>query len=85
MIDEYYSLVPSHPNDPGRLVLPLLLNRLADEKHRNISVILAGYPAEMEALLKTNPGITSRFPNVFEFKDFTFEEMVTLLSYLGMS
>lgn len=75
MIDEAYSLVSSHPNDPGRLVLPLLLNRLADEKHRNISVILAGYPAEMEALLKTNPGITSRFPNVFEFKDFTFEEL----------
>ncbi len=89
MIDEAYSLVSAHPTDPGRLILPLLLSRLADESRRNISVILAGYPTEMESLLKTNPGITSRFPNVFDFKDFTFDELcrITLnkIDYYGYS
>lgn len=89
MIDEAYSLVSAHPTDPGRLILPLLLSRLADESRRNISVILAGYPAEMESLLKTNPGITSRFPNMFDFKDFTFDELcrITLnkIDYYGYS
>ena len=75
MIDEAYSLVSAHPQDPGRIVLPLLLNKLADEKYRNISVILAGYPNEMESLLKTNPGISSRFANTFEFPDFSFEQL----------
>ena len=75
MIDEAYSLVSSHPNDPGRLVLPLLLNRLADESRRNISVVLAGYPVEMDNLLKTNPGITSRFANKFEFCDFSIDQL----------
>lgn len=75
LIDEAYSLVSSHPQDPGRMVLPLLLNLLADESFRNISVILAGYPIEMKALLKSNPGITSRFPNNFEFKDFSFDQL----------
>ena len=75
MIDEAYSLVSSHPADPGRLVLPLLLNLLADETQRNISVVLAGYPAEMDNLLKTNPGITSRFANKFEFSDFSIDQL----------
>lgn len=75
MIDEAYSLVSAHPQDPGRIVLPLLLNKLADENYRNISVILAGYPNEMESLLKTNPGITSRFANTFEFPDFSFDQL----------
>lgn len=87
MIDEAYSLVSAHPSDPGRLVLPLLLNRLADESRRNISVVLAGYPAEMHNLLKTNPGITSRFANKFEFKDFSLDQLYDItrnkIAYYG--
>ena len=81
LIDEAYSLVSNHAQDPGRNVLPLLLPLLADESTRDISVILAGYPAEMNALLKSNPGITSRFNNNFEFKDFTFDQLCDISQY----
>ncbi|MGC4389035.1 hypothetical protein ABXW34_24635, partial [Streptococcus suis] len=41
-------------------------------------IIFAGYTKEMEAFLKTNPGLTSRAPNRFDFEDFTTQEIVSL-------
>ena len=32
-------------------------------------IILAGYQKEMTAFLQTNSGLSSRFPNVFNFAD----------------
>ncbi len=42
-------------------------------------VILAGYTREMDAFLKVNPGLRSRFPLQIEFPDYTPEEMAELL------
>lgn len=77
-IDEAYSLASASDKDPGRLVLPQLLELLADEKDRDIAVILAGYTKPMEGLITTNPGLESRFLNRFTFDAFTEEQLMEI-------
>lgn len=78
MIDEAYLLATKNENDPGRLVIQLLMNVLADETQRDIAVVLCGYKQPMMKLLDTNPGLQSRFPNKFEFPDFTVTELLEI-------
>ena len=78
MIDEAYLLASKNENDPGRMVVQLLMNVLADETQRDIAVVLCGYKEPMKKLLDSNPGLYSRFPNKFEFADFTVEELLEI-------
>lgn len=78
MIDEAYLLNSSHPNDPGKLVIQLLMNILADESQRDIAIVLCGYKEPMQKLLELNPGLQSRFPNKFEFPDFNIDELLEI-------
>lgn len=78
MIDEAYQLNGKYEGDPGKLVVPLLMNISADEKQRDIAIVLCGYKEPMEKLLDTNPGLYSRFPNRFEFADFTVDELLEI-------
>ena len=78
MIDEAYLLNGKHDNDPGKLVIQLLMNILADETQRDIAVVLCGYKEQMQRLLDINPGLESRFPNKFEFSDFTVDELLEI-------
>ncbi len=78
MIDEAYLLNSSNPNDPGKIVIQLLMNILADESQRDLAVVLCGYKTPMQKLLDLNPGLQSRFPNKFEFADFTTEELLSI-------
>lgn len=75
LIDEAYTLVSPNEMDYARNVLPLMLQLLADEEYRDIAVVLCGYDSEMEYLIKSNPGIRSRFPNIFQFKDYSMPEL----------
>lgn len=78
MIDEAYLLNGKHETDPGKLVIQLLMNILADETQRDIAVVLCGYKEPMQKLLDSNPGLQSRFPNKFEFTDFSIEELLEI-------
>ena len=78
MVDEAYLLNSKHESDPGKLVVQLLMNILADETQRDIAIVLCGYKEPMEKLLDTNPGLQSRFPNKFEFADFTIDELLEI-------
>ena len=78
MIDEAYLLNGKHEHDPGKLVLPLLMNILADETQRDIAVVLCGYKEPMMKMLDSNPGLQSRFPNMFEFQDFSVPELLEI-------
>ena len=78
MIDEAYLLHGKSDRDPGRLVIQLLMNILADESQRDIAVVLCGYKEPMKELLALNPGLDSRFPNKFEFPDFSIEELLRI-------
>ena len=78
MIDEAYLLSGKNEHDPGRLVIQLLMEVLADETQRDIAVVLCGYKEPMMKLLDSNPGLQSRFPNRFEFSDFTIDELLEI-------
>ena len=78
MIDEAYLLNGKHDNDPGKLVVQLLMNILADETQRDIAIVLCGYKEQMMKLLDMNPGLQSRFPNKLEFTDFTVDELLEI-------
>lgn len=78
MIDEAYLLNGKHENDPGKLVIQLMMNILSDERQRDIAVVLCGYKEPMQKLLDSNPGLQSRFPNKFEFADFTIDELLEI-------
>ncbi len=63
-IDEAYSLVVREAQDPyGDEAVQALLKRAEDDRNRLV-VILAGYPVEMDRLLHSNPGLSSRFNRV---------------------
>ncbi len=74
-IDEAYSLVAETGDDPyGREAVQALLKRMEDDRARLV-VILAGYPNEMETLLRTNPGLSSRFNTKLTFEDYSPENL----------
>ena len=78
MLDEAYLFNGKNKNDPGKLVIQLLMNTLADETQRDIAIVLCGYKDEMMQLLELNPGLESRLPNRFEFTDFNVNELLEI-------
>jgi hypothetical protein len=78
MIDEAYLLNGKNDHDPGKMIIQLLMNILADESQRDIAIVLCGYKEPMMKMLDTNPGLQSRFPNKFEFTDFTVDELLEI-------
>lgn len=76
-IDEAYQLVDGHEKDFGRIVMNSLLTELGNDES-DMVVILAGYTAPMKKLLESNEGIESRFPNVFNFEDYTTDELMQI-------
>lgn len=70
-IDEAYSLVSDSAEDAfGSEAIQALLKRMEDDRERLI-VILAGYPREMDKLLTSNPGLSSRINYHLDFEDYS--------------
>ncbi|MCR4397824.1 MAG: AAA family ATPase [Firmicutes bacterium] len=81
-IDEAYSLARDKDDVYGIEAVDTLVKAMEDNRE-NLVVILAGYTAEMEEFLKTNPGLRSRFNYTVEFPDYTPEEMLKILGVLA--
>jgi AAA+ superfamily predicted ATPase len=73
-IDEAYSLISKSENDYGKEAIATLLKRMEDNRDRLI-VILAGYSAEMQQFIDSNPGLQSRFNRYIEFPDYSADEL----------
>lgn len=74
-IDEAYSLVSEQDQDSfGSEAVATLLKRMEDDRARLV-VILAGYPAPMQSLIDSNPGLASRFQRSIEFPDYSAAEL----------
>ena len=74
-IDEAYALTSrGSDKDFGPEVVERLLKELDDNPA--IAIIFAGYPAEMEQFLSSNPGLRSRLPNVIHFPDYSPNELI---------
>jgi AAA+ superfamily predicted ATPase len=81
-IDEAYSLVSSEGEDLfGHEAIQVLLKRMEDDRERLV-VILAGYPAEMQKLLRSNPGLSSRFSRNLEFVDYSPLELAQIFGVM---
>jgi SpoVK/Ycf46/Vps4 family AAA+-type ATPase len=75
-IDEAYALSSAggSAHDFGNEVIQTILKRMED-KRGQFFVFAAGYPENMEAFMKANPGLSSRFDKVLRFEDYTPEEL----------
>ncbi len=81
-VDEAYSLALRDGKDAyGEEAVQALLKRSEDDRSRLV-VILAGYPEEMGELLKSNPGLSSRFHRVLTFDDYSPLELARIFAYL---
>lgn len=77
-IDEAYSLISSESEDTfGHEAVQTLLKRMEDDRQRLV-IILAGYPVEMQTLLRSNPGLSSRFSRKLEFIDYSSLELARI-------
>ncbi len=81
-VDEAYSLVAESGEDAyGDEAVQALLKRMEDDRSRLV-VVLAGYPEPMDNLVKSNPGLSSRFQRSFAFPDYTPDELLKI--FLGL-
>jgi SpoVK/Ycf46/Vps4 family AAA+-type ATPase len=78
-IDEAYSLTG---DQYGTEAIDTLVKEMEDRRD-DLVVIVAGYPAPMQAFVAANPGLASRFRTTIEFDDYTDDELVDILTMLA--
>jgi SpoVK/Ycf46/Vps4 family AAA+-type ATPase len=78
-VDEAYSLTG---DEYGTEAVNTLVKEMEDRRD-DLVVIVAGYPAPMEAFISANPGLASRFRTTIEFDDYSDDELVTILTLLA--
>lgn len=81
-IDEAYSIVGDKDDSFGKEAVSTLIKRMEDDR-KNLIVILAGYTAQMNTFIETNPGFKSRFNRYIEFTDYAPGELMAI--YASMS
>ncbi|MGB0851269.1 MAG: AAA family ATPase, partial [Bacteroidia bacterium] len=62
--------------DFGKEAIEILLKELSDGK--DIAIVAAGYPNEMDTFLESNPGLKSRFRMIYDFPDYTPQELLQI-------
>jgi SpoVK/Ycf46/Vps4 family AAA+-type ATPase len=75
-IDEAYSLAreADDSKDFGKEAIEVLIKEMSDGS-KDLAIMVAGYPHEMDIFLKSNPGMKSRFANYFHFEDYLPDEL----------
>ncbi|MEC1157775.1 MULTISPECIES: AAA family ATPase [Cytobacillus] len=82
-IDEAYALKNGENDQFGQEAIDTIIKCMEDYR-KEMVVILAGYDAEMNKLMKANPGFTSRIAYKFRFVDYTPEQLSKLaMLYIG--
>ena len=80
-IDEAYQLNPQRGGSFMQEALDELCAKLTDVAFKGkILVLLAGYDADMDEMLSSNPGLKSRFAERLEFKDLSIEATRDLIA-----
>jgi len=82
LIDEAYALARGGENDFGLEAVDTLVKFMEDHRD-DLSIVAAGYPAEMSELIDTNPGLKSRFTRTIEFPDYDTDELVAIFGLIS--
>jgi Holliday junction resolvasome RuvABC ATP-dependent DNA helicase subunit len=77
LIDEAYSLARGGDNDFGREAIDTLVKFMEDHRD-DLAIVAAGYTAEMNDFVDTNPGLKSRFTRTVNFPDYTDDELTEI-------
>jgi len=76
-VDEAYRLAGGHF---AQEALDELTDSITKPQYaKKLVIILAGYEKDINRLMSMNPGLTSRFPEVVDFRNLTPTECVSLL------
>eukprot|EP00919_Chromeraceae_sp_WS-2016_P034909 GHVR01082672.1.p1 GENE.GHVR01082672.1~~GHVR01082672.1.p1 ORF type:complete len:2320 (+),score=323.74 GHVR01082672.1:1195-8154(+) len=82
-IDEAYTLNPSNSHSFNNEIIDELVRQMTLEEVKGKTVIImAGYEKEIEDLMKSNPGLKSRFTETVYFENFSSEASVALVKNL---
>lgn len=54
-----------------------------EDYHDELIVILAGYPDEMDYFLQLNPGLTSRFPFIINFSNYSADQLLKIAKHMA--
>ncbi|QEG38418.1 AAA family ATPase [Roseimaritima ulvae] len=82
-IDEAYTLIDRSGQDQyGREAIQTLLKRMEDQRDQLV-VILAGYPQEMEVMIRSNPGLSSRVGTTMHFDDYSPAELSRIFALIA--
>lgn len=76
-IDEAYALARTSQQDFGHEAVETLLKMMEDHRD-NLVVIVAGYGAEMDEFIRSNPGLSSRFNRFLHFPNYTPDELLAI-------
>ena len=84
-IDEAYALARKNDDskDFGKEAIEILLKEMSDGDG-DLSIIVAGYPEEMENFLESNPGLKSRFNMHYDFPDYTPQDLMQIAEYTAL-
>ncbi|MFB7292729.1 right-handed parallel beta-helix repeat-containing protein [Actinacidiphila glaucinigra] len=83
-IDEAYTLTNQSRGtgpDFGQEAVETLMKLMEDHRDEAV-VIVAGYSAQMDQFLASNPGMASRFARTVEFPNYSADELVTIVKGL---
>lgn len=84
-IDEAYALDPGESElDFGHEAIATLV-KLMEDHRSDLVVIVAGYEADMDGFLASNPGLSSRFARRIRFPDYDDSELVAIFRSMARS
>ncbi|GGS54811.1 AAA family ATPase [Actinokineospora fastidiosa] len=81
LVDEAYDLVKEGNDFGGEAITELLT--IMEEYRGRLVVVAAGYPGPMEAFLRANDGLRSRFAQRLVFEDYTAPELRLIFERLA--
>ncbi len=82
-IDEAYTMIDENGQDQyGREAVQTLLKRMEDQRERLV-VILAGYPVEMQKMIRSNPGLSSRIGTTMTFDDYSPQDLCRIFELIA--
>ncbi|KHE67018.1 AAA family ATPase, partial [Halobacillus sp. BBL2006] len=83
-IDEAYALYNGGRDDFGKEAIETIVDEMT-KHNENLVVILAGYQHEMEQLVESNPGLSSRFKKYFYFPDYDEKDLIEMTHFQANS